>query len=391
MHLLYNEEKTFKGNLFEESINDINKMHLGLGVKMSVTPYIYKDDNNKKSYLAAYCISLKKEIKTEINNEKKEEKIALKAVCNPLSYLYQVFHYKDFIFHLSQDNKLWLYHFKENKITKFTIPKIKDTSSKLSTEELKEGKIDIALKKIKGLNENVTPKETYEDIIDILDNDLNQNILVDNPKSFNGKAEFEFKIDEISYTFEIKLVKYEVDEAGSIKEIIQLEEGTIDFEKGINSLYHYVTTDKAKYSESNYTKNNTFKCPIIFKNFKEKEIKSNRAIICEIKGGFDIPLVKKQLTERIELLQNCFFNDDEKPEYYIGIVNLLSKNVEKISAFSKSKFKVKEKILIIATVDYIYMGINVSSEINTGYLLHKEMQNINKKLDKFDKLYDIIR
>ena len=69
------------------------------------------------------------------------------------------------------------------------------------------------------------------------------------------------------------------------------------------------------------------------------------------------------------------------------IVNLLSKNVEKITEFSVCEFKEKEKTLIIATVDYIYMGINVSSEVNSGYLLHKEITDVNKKLDK---LYDMI-
>ena len=38
--------------------------------------------------------------------------------------------------------------------------------------------------------------------------------------------------------------------------------------------------------------NNTFKSPILFKYF-EKEIPSNKIIICEIKSGFDIDRLKK--------------------------------------------------------------------------------------------------
>ena len=70
---------------------------------------------------------------------------------------------------------------------------------------------------------------------------------------------------------------------------------------------------------------------------------------------------------------------------------MLSENVDKIYEFSDYTFDEKEKVLIIATVDYIYWGINVSNEITSDYLLFKQMKNledrINKKLDdKYDQI-----
>ena len=74
---------------------------------------------------------------------------------------------------------------------------------------------------------------------------------------------------------------------------------------------------------------------------------------------------------------------------------MLSENVDKIYEFSDYTFDEKEKLLIVATMDYIYWGINVSSEITSDYLLFKQIKNledrINKKLDEINRKFDIYR
>ena len=120
----------------------------------------------------------------------------------------------------------------------------------------------------------------------------------------------------------------------------------IPFTKGIEKLIKYVELKNAKdESAEDYIKND-FKCPILYKNFKEAVIPSNKAILCEIKGGFAIKDVAKQIEKRIKFIHNCLFNEGEKPEYFIGIVNVYSKNVDKLKKFSELQLEleIKEEI-----------------------------------------------
>ena len=116
---------------------------------------------------------------------------------------------------------------------------------------------------------------------------------------------------------------------------------------------------------------------------------ANKVILCEIKSGFNIEEIQKQLNERIDAIKYFKFNKEENPLYYIGIVNFYSKNKDKLSEYEKFDFDFKEnkneKILIVAVVDYVYFGIDLSHEVNDGYLLYKAILNLNKKVENVDK------
>ena len=117
---------------------------------------------------------------------------------------------------------------------------------------------------------------------------------------------------------------------------------------------------------------------------------ANKVILCEIKSGFNIEEIQKQLNERIDAIKYFKFNKEENPLYYIGIVNFYSKNKDKLSEYEKQEFSFEnnEKILIVAVVDYVYFGIDLSHEVNDGYLLYKAILNLNKKVENVDKKVD---
>ena len=102
--------------------------------------------------------------------------------------------------------------------------------------------------------------------------------------------------------------------------------------------------------------------------------------MCEIKGGFAIKDVAKQIDNRIKFINNCLFNEGEKPEYFIGIVNVYSKNVDKLKKFSGLQLEFEDKVLIVSAVDYEYKGMNISYEINTDYLLFKKMDSLKQEI-----------
>ena len=74
------------------------------------------------------------------------------------------------------------------------------------------------------------------------------------------------------------------------------------------------------------------------------------------------------------------YNEGEKPEYFIGIVNLYSENVDKLTKFSEYKPEFNDKVLIVSAVDYEYKGMNISYEINTDYLLFKKIDTLKQEI-----------
>ena len=135
---------------------------------------------------------------------------------------------------------------------------------------------------------------------------------------------------------------------------------------------------KSDPEKANYYINNDFKSPIIFKNSDEDFIPKNKVILCEIKSGFAIDGVIKQLEERINIIRDCLFNEEEKPLYYIAIVNLSSESVELIKSYKDRKINTKEKVLFIVTIDYKYCGFDISHEVHGDYLIYKKMNSIEK-------------
>ena len=247
-------------------------------------------------------------------------------------------------------------------------------------------KIEMIIKRLKKI-ENKNCKADYEILCDILKNDLNINLNQEYPKEIKEALEFEIKdknFHQSEFTCALKQIKYQIDSTGMIREKLTLGKGKIEFKDGITHITHYV-----KY-RGFFSFNNTFKCPILFKNFDDEEVPSNKVIMCEIKSGFNLTEIKNQLTERINAIKYFKFNKDESPLYYIGIVNLDSKNIDKLNEYSNFDFEINENVLIVAAIDYVYFGLDLSYEINDGYLLFKEIQNLNNKIDNLEKKNDNI-
>ena len=147
---------------------------------------------------------------------------------------------------------------------------------------------------------------------DILSNYLNVKLEQQYPKVIAKPLAFEIKNDRYpdeKLTCQIKLIKYQIDSTGMIREDLQVGKGKIEFEKGINSISSYVEFKDL------ITFNNSFKCPILYKNFEEEILPANKVILCEIKSGFDIKEIKKQLDERIDAIKYFIFNKEEAPLY----------------------------------------------------------------------------
>ena len=128
--------------------------------------------------------------------------------------------------------------------------------------------------------------------------------------------------------------------------------------------------------------NNSFKCPILYKNFENDIIPENNTLLMEIKSGIDLSGLESQIKIRIDLIRECLFKPGEKPSFFIGLINLNSNNVEGLTQFKNINLTFKEKTLIICCIDYEYCGTDLSYEINNDYLLYKEMKNLETKIDK---------
>ena len=167
---------------------------------------------------------------------------------------------------------------------------------------------------------------------------------------------------------------------GIIQEQLNLQKGKIIFKDGISVLITFIKNKRDKNVIYNTKINNIFKTPIIFKNFEEESIPTKEAIICEIKSGFYITILKSQIKERIDIVNDCLF-DNDKPSYYIGIVNINDKFVDilyNIKDILDTDFIFKEKIIILATINYLYCGIDASYEVHTDYILYKKLNNMDK-------------
>ena len=229
------------------------------------------------------------------------------------------------------------------------------------------------LVKIKDSNLN----ERYELLIDILKNYLKEELQSNSPKNINKIIKINF--DDIE-NCEIKFCRFELDCTGIIQEPLNLQKGKINFKDGISALMTFIKNKRDKNFIDNTKIDNTFKAPIIFKNFEEESIPPKESIICEIKSGFDIKTLKSQLKERINIVNDCLF-DNYKPSYYIGIVNIDDIFVDKLNDILDildTDFIFKEKIIILATINYLYCGIDASYEVHTDYILYKKLNNMYK-------------
>jgi len=196
-------------------------------------------------------------------------------------------------------------------------------------------------------------------------------------ENLNEKTKY---IIEIESTFDPQ-----IDEFGILKEKIKLCKGEISFEDGIKHLKSYIKDQKDKNdgnkNEINFISND-FKCPIIYKNFQDEIIKQGDSILFEIKSGFALKDVIEQLEKRIKIINNCIFvNYEKRPVFYIGLVNILSDNIDKEIPNIMKNFNLKANLLLVVSVDYKYCDIDVSSEIHGEYLLYKKINSLEQKMN----------
>ena len=129
---LYYDVGNFKGNTFEQNINAVNKLYLGLGLKISDMPYIYVSESDNKTYLSANCFI--------IENEKKEK---LKTINYPISFIYKVFYHNNLLFYVSPNNQLNLYKFdKDSLYIERTILQNKENKNNKNTPNIERLKIE---------------------------------------------------------------------------------------------------------------------------------------------------------------------------------------------------------------------------------------------------------
>ena len=354
----YYDSRKFKGNTFEQNIAAINNMLFGQGIKISDTPFIIIDEKDQKKYLSAYNFKI----------ESKNNKVNINL---PETFLQYIFYFNKMLFHFNSSNNLIIIKFINNKCYKYPFPNNFNKDAKCNKEEIKidESKVTEIKQKLEKINEKSILTEKYDILFDIFTNDLGYEFKNETPKQI-GK-EYTVNIDhedfEEVYKCTIKKINLEIDGSGKISEEIILAKGNTSFEVGINSLVNYLNKKKSDPEKANYYINNDFKSPIIFKNFDEDFIPQNKVILCEIKSGFAIDGVIKQLEERINIIRDCLFNEEEKPLYYIAIVNLSSENLELIKSYKDRKINTKEKVLFIVTIDYKYCGFDISHEVHGDY------------------------
>ena len=365
----YYDSRKFKGNTFEQNIAAINNMLFGQGIKISDSPFIIIDEKDQKKYLSAYNFKI----------ESKDNKVNINL---PETFLQYIFYFNKMLFHFNSSNNLIIIKFINNKCYKYSFPNNFNKDAKCNKEEIKidESKVTEIKQKLEKINEKSRLTEKYDILFDIFTNDLGYEFKNETPKQI-GK-EYTVNIDhedfEEVYKCTIKKINLEIDGSGKISEEIILAKGNTSFEVGINSLVNYLNKKKSDPEKANYYINNDFKSLIIFKNFDEDFIPQNKVIYCEIKSGFAIDDVIKQMEERINIIRDCLFNEEEKPLYYIAIVNLSSENLELIKSYKDRKINTKEKVLFIVTIDYKYCGFDISHEVHGDYLIYKKMNSIEK-------------
>ena len=354
---IYADIGGFKGNTFQNNINSINRLYYGQGLKISDTLYLHRNEKDNKYYLSANKIEIK---------PKGGQKSQLMYF--PDNFLNQVFLYNNNLFFICQDYKLLIFSLKNQSIKKYTFsPKSKEGQTQETQhkneekDEIKEEeekkekkekkvkkendnqnenfniKINEIFTKLAKINTNLDIKSNYEIFCDILSHNLAVN-LNEKLQRFNGKKIYEIKIDDFEVEIVYEKILEEVDSVGQIRKKLKLANGIISLETGIKSLKEYINSKRDKDKSKQYI-DNDFKCPILFKNFVDEFIPENSVILCEIKSGFALLDVMKQLNKRIDIIKYCLFNKFEKPNYFIGIINLNSENVEKLDDFLEKKYQ----------------------------------------------------
>ena len=377
---LYADIGGFKGFSFQSNIDSINKLYFGQGLALSEIPYIYKSEKDGKYYLSAYCFKI-----IDADGKTSGE------IYYPETFLNLVFYHDKTIFFVNSNNDLSVYKIDEKSCMKYKFSpqyskkneKVESLSNLINKNPVKinEDRLKDISDTLTLMSQNANVKTLYEFLCGIIKSDFQENLMVKS-KQLKEKISYVIKHDNMEFSCEILKDSNEIDSVGNWRKLINVNVGEISFQAGILSLMRYVDLkDKNDDDAIKDIISNDFKCPILFKNFKEKIIPENKTMLCEIKAGFAVEDVVAQIENRIKFIKNCLFNKGEKPEYFIGIVNLFSENVKKLSKFFNYMPKLDGNVMLLSVVDYEYHGINISYEINKEYLLHNKIDKIEKEMN----------
>ena len=368
---VYEDYYSFQGITFENNINSMNRILFGQGLKISDTPFIIKEENSDKNFLAVNKIHIKSQLVD-------------KTICYPKKCVNIVFYHENCIFYLGENNTLEMYKLMSNKVEKYLIPYNKNTKQRIKKINFDAYNLSEIFEGIKNIKEQNSVLVNYEILVNILNNNFKLRQKQDKlkPNKKTEKLIFNFSLNSFGCSIEINKIEMEIDGVGMIREKLNVKKGEINLEGGINSITEYVKLKKEKNKKYEEYINNSFKCPILYKNFEDDIIPENNTLLIEIKSGIDLSGLESQIKTRIDLINDCLFKPGEKPSFYIGLINLNSNNVEGLSKFKNTKLTFKEKTLIISCIDYEYCGNDLSYEINNDYFLYKEMKNLETKIDK---------
>ena len=362
------EESAYK----EKKPNNRNKTQANQSKKNIIEPKELKDKSTiQKKPKLKIIIQKKPKLKIIIQNEQKQ-KNTIKEEPKLKNIIKEEQIEKNIIQNEANDKRIIQKEPKKSKKKKIFHEKSKDI----------QNEIPEILSKLEKIGKDNDLRFTYETLCDILKNNLKVELNKHSPK-LKVKKQYEIKLDESEFTLTFEFISEEVDSVGTIREQIKLNEGEMSLQNGIKNLEEFVNIRKNKDQKviDKYI-NNDFHCPILLKNFLDKEIEKNQVVLCEIKSGFSLGDLENQIKKRIDIIKGCMFNGEEKPQYYLGIVNLLSNNIEKLKQISIKEPLFDDKVIIISTIDYKYLDIDASYEINRDYLLYK-------KIDKLESMINI--
>ena len=127
-----------------------------------------------------------------------------------------------------------------------------------------------------------------------------------------------------------------------------------DFEKEVDGIYklhdeinliqgkkelEFENNNNYKYIKSNYNLKNGLCANIIIKNFEEESIPKNAPFILEVKAGFELSSILRQIKKASKFIRNMKEYNVELPVYFIGILcSFNEKSIDGQFAYLNTKY-----------------------------------------------------
>ena len=230
---LYEDYYSFQGITFENNINSMNHLLFGQGLKISDTPFIIKEENSYKNYLAVNKIHIK-------------SALVDKTICYPKKCVNIVFYHENCIFYLGENNTLEMYKLMANKVEKYLIPHDMSKNKNIKKINFTAYNLQEIFDCIKNIKEQNSVLVNYEILVNILNNNFKLRKKQDKLKP-NKKTEnliFNFPLNSFGCSIEINKTEIEIDGVGMIREKLNVINGKINLEGGIKSITEYVKLKK---------------------------------------------------------------------------------------------------------------------------------------------------